>query len=74
MKENISIRKNIYSSNKFREVVDTNFSELSNTQNQFDDRKSRIYGPSLYIALILIIIFINSAGNQYTAGFLKFAR
>lgn len=36
MKENISIRKNIYSSNKFREVVDTNFSELSNTQNQLD--------------------------------------
>ena len=38
------------------------------------DSKSRIYGPSLYIALILIIIFINSAGNQYTAGFLNFAR
>lgn len=36
MKENISIRKNIYSSNKFREVVDTNFSELSSTQNQLD--------------------------------------
>ena len=38
------------------------------------DSKSRIYGPSIYITSILIIIFINSAGNQYTAGFLSYAR
>ena len=38
------------------------------------DSRSRIYGPSIYITSILIIIFINSAGNQYTAGFLSFAR
>ena len=28
----IPIQKNIYSSNKFREVIDTRFSELFNTQ------------------------------------------
>ena len=33
MKENISINKNIYSSNKFREVIDTNFSELINARD-----------------------------------------
>ena len=38
------------------------------------DSRSRVYGPSIYVTLILIIIFINSAGNQYTAGFLSFAR
>lgn len=32
MKENISIRKNIYSSNKYREVIDTGFSELFSTR------------------------------------------
>ena len=32
----IPIQKNIYSSNKFREVIDTRFSELFNTQDNFD--------------------------------------
>lgn len=36
MKENISINKNIYSSNKFREVINTNFSELTNVRDQFN--------------------------------------
>lgn len=33
--ENISIRKNIYSSNKYREVIDTNFSELFSARQTF---------------------------------------
>jgi len=36
MKENILIDKNIYSSDKFREVVNTNFSELTSTREQFN--------------------------------------
>ncbi len=32
----IPIQKNIYSSNKFKEVIDTNFSELFNTQDNFN--------------------------------------
>lgn len=35
MKEQISIRKNIYDSGKFREVVDTNFSELFSARESF---------------------------------------
>jgi len=35
MNENISIRKNIYSSNKYREVIDTNFSELFSARQTF---------------------------------------
>lgn len=35
MKNNISIRKNIYSSNKYKEVIDTNFSELYSTRETF---------------------------------------
>ena len=31
----IPIQKNIYSSNKFKEVIDTDFSELFNTQDNF---------------------------------------
>ena len=34
MKDNISIQKNIYSSNKFREVINTNFSELIDTNGE----------------------------------------
>lgn len=33
--ENISIRKNIYNSNKYREVIDTNFSELYSARQTF---------------------------------------
>ena len=36
MAQNISIRKNIYDSSKFKEVVDTNFSELFNSQDNFN--------------------------------------
>jgi len=32
----IPIQKNIYSSNKFKEVIDTDFSELFNTQDNFN--------------------------------------
>lgn len=35
MKKNISIRKNIYSSNKYKEVIDTDFSELFSTRENF---------------------------------------
>jgi len=35
MKENISIRKNIYSSNKYKEVIDTDFSELFSARETF---------------------------------------
>ena len=35
MGNKIPIQKNIYSSNKFKEVIDTNFSELFNTQDNF---------------------------------------
>lgn len=35
MKENISIRKNIYSSNKYKEVIDTDFSELFSVRESF---------------------------------------
>lgn len=35
MKENISIRKNIYSSNKYKEVIDTDFSELFSARERF---------------------------------------
>lgn len=35
MSENISIRKNIYNSNKYREVIDTNFSELFSVKETF---------------------------------------
>ena len=35
MNDNISIRKNIYSSNKYREVIDTNFSELFSAKENF---------------------------------------
>ena len=35
MKENISIRKNVYSSNKYKEVINTNFSELFSARETF---------------------------------------
>ena len=35
MKESISIRKNIYSSNKYKEVIDTDFSELFSARETF---------------------------------------
>jgi hypothetical protein len=35
MKKNISIRKNIYSSNKYKEVINTDFSELFSTRENF---------------------------------------
>lgn len=36
MEENIPIQKDIYSSNKFKEVIDTDFSELFNARETFD--------------------------------------
>lgn len=35
MNDNISIRKNIYSNNKYREVINTNFSELFSAREKF---------------------------------------
>lgn len=35
MKENISIRKNVYNTSKYKEVIDTNFSELFSARENF---------------------------------------
>ena len=35
MKESISIRKNIYNNSKYKEVIDTNFSELFSARENF---------------------------------------
>ena len=38
------------------------------------DRKSRIYGPIIYLILVLFIIIINVSGNENTSAFLSFLR
>jgi len=38
------------------------------------DKKSRVYGPSIYLILVLFIIFINSFKNENTSAFLGFLR
>ena len=41
---------------------------------QIVDRKSRIYGPLIYLFLVLAIIIINVTGNENTSAFLGFLR
>ena len=41
---------------------------------QIVDRKSRIYGPIIYLILVLFIIIINVSGNENTSAFLSFLR
>ena len=38
------------------------------------DRKSRIYGPVIYLTLVFVIIILNVSGNQHTSAFLGFLR
>ena len=39
-----------------------------------NDKISRVYGPVVFVMLILIIIFINTKGNSHTAAFLSVFR
>ena len=41
---------------------------------QVVDRKSRIYGPVIYLVLVMFIIIINVSGNENTSAFLSFLR
>ena len=38
------------------------------------DKKSRVYGPIIYLVLVLFIIIINVSGNDNTGAFLSFLR
>ena len=35
------------------------------------DKISRIFGPAVYVMLVLIIVFLNAKGNANTAAFLS---
>ena len=35
------------------------------------DKISRIFGPAVYVMLVLIIVFLNAKGNPNTAAFLS---
>ena len=41
---------------------------------QIVDGKSRIYGPIIYLLLVIFIIIINVSGNENTSAFLSFLR
>ena len=38
------------------------------------DRKSKFYGPIIYLLLVFLIIFFNVAGNKHSSAFLGFLR
>ena len=44
------------------------------TNWKYLDKKSRIYGPVVFVTLVLFIIFINSFNNQHTSAFLGFLK